>query len=409
MAASSKKTKKGKRRAPKPPTYKRRGPDVALGREHFRLVLRRGRRKLPAVSLDELVEHVDWTRDGSFRTGELNFRRPLGVRGVELVQQADSIDLYVAPIGSSRWRLVWRMQVDMPNHQIKEGIISVALKSALKPAQEQRRGWKQRAGRRAHQIARYAAQRFHVRVGRLAVGHARLPKLLKKKASVVDVVTWAYKHERERTGRRFDVDLSRGVLDVVELKDSRYMLELGPAIIDATISHDLKGLATALVVTSTRKVKGSNKRTKLRVKVVDRARQRRYGYIVRHVSHAGLDSRAEARRWAKRRLARMQRPKRAVTFTHPGIPWLDRGQACTLYLPDEGLHRVCWVKAVRHTLAAGSYEMELEVGFGDPYRDARRERVKKRREAAARRRKRRARGDTHTTPRTKKAARRAAA
>ena len=405
--ASSRDTKKGKRRAPKPPVYRRRGPKIPLGREHFRVVARRTQRKLPPVSLDELVEHVDWQRDGASRTGEINFRKPLGSRGVELVAQADTIELYVAPIGSTRWKRQWRMQVGTPNHQIKEGLLSVSLKSALKPAETQESGWKIKAGRKAHQVAALAARRHRVPVGRLAAGNAKLPKLIRKKASVVDVVTWAYKEERERTGRRFDVDLSRGVLDVVELIDSRYMLELGPAILDATVEHDLTGMASALIVTSSRKVKGSRKRSKIRVKVVDKARLKRYGYIVKTVEKDGLDSKAEARQWGRRHLARMKRAKKDVTFTHPGIPGLDRGHACVIILPEDGLYRVCWVKTVRHTVSAGSYEMEVTVSFSDPYVDARRERVKKRRAAAARRRGQS--GASSSTARPSRASRRAAA
>lgn len=407
---SAKDTKKGKRRQVQPATYRSSASSLKLGREHFRVVLRRGKRRLPTLELDPLVEHVNWQREGTARTAELNFRRPLDANGADLLLKADVVDLYVAPITSSKWKLVWRMEVDTPSHQIRDGIIAVALKASLHRADQQKVGWKIKAGKRAHTVAQYAAKRFGVPVGTLARGKRKLGKYLKKKATMVDVVKWAYGQEREETGRRFDVDVSRGVLDVEELREPTYMHLMGPAILDATIDHNTTGLATVLTVVSTRKVKGQRKKTKMTVRYVDAARRRRYGWIEKTVKKDGLKSRAEARRWAKKRLARYDRPLKTVNFSHPGIPWLDRGDAIRLYLPEDGLFRVVWITDVRHTLSAGSYEMDVDATVSDPYVDVRKENVKAQKKAVARRRKRaRTRGDTHKSKAVKASRRRVAA
>lgn len=410
-AQKRRKSSKGRRRAPaKSPRYSKRAGHTTVGRERFRFIASGEARRLGKVGIDELVEHANWERAGAMRTGELNFRRPLRAHEAELLLEGDEIVCYVDPEGDGhRWRFVWRMVVTTPSESIREGSVSVALRARLTAAGEQRTGWKVRKGRRAHQVAKMACDRFRVPVGRLAAGKKKLGKLVKKKASVLDVVNWAYKKERDKTGRRFNVDMSSGRLEVLELRYPKFMHLLGPAILDATVLRSTSNLATVLTVTSTTKKKGSRKKKKVKVTVVDRKRMRRYGYIKKTINENGLETKAEARRWAKRWLSHLNGPRKDVTFTHPGIPWLDRGDAVRLYLRNVGLHQTVFVKSVRHTLSAGSYEMEVTVGFDDPYIDAAEARAKKKRELAAKRRKRkRERGDTHA-PKSKKHARRSAA
>jgi hypothetical protein len=403
-----------KRRKPLPP--------AEFGREQFRAVLRRGKRKLPPVGLDELVESVVWERSAAGRTGELIFRRPLDANGVNLMRSGDVVDLYFRrEWDTGAWRRLWRMKVRTPSHQIKEGIMSVAVRPHLDAVtgtkatfkftsggKRRKRPWK------AHQITQRVCERFHIPMGRIAKGTTPIRKLIVRKATPLAPIEKAYKEEREETGRRFDIDYSSGKLEVLELREPRHMRLLGPAILDAAIDHELGATASAVVVTSTRKEKGSRKRSKLRVRVVNRSRVKRYGYIVKHVEKAGLDSRAAARKYGRKVLARALRPKRDITFTHPGIPTLDRGDAITLVLPEAGIRLLAFVKRVRHSASPGSYDMEVTVGFTNPYRDKRKERSKKKRKQAADRRGRRRERDgddvpVEQWPKPKKAARRAAA
>jgi hypothetical protein len=383
---------------------------VEFNREHFRLTCRRRRGpvKLPTITLDPLVASFTWQRSGSARTGALTFNDPALRYLPGLVRQGDVVRCEIQPHAGAPWRVLWEMAVSSPNRSIQARSTTLKLRSRLKPAQQSRSHWRFREdhdhpkGWTADQITRRACQRFHVPIGPVARGKYRIRKLIDKSASVVEIVTEAWRREREWTGRRFDVSISRGLLEVIELRRPRYMLLMGPTLMDAILDESLPaGFASAVVVTSTVKRSGSKRRRKVRVKVVDRDRVRRYGYIVRHVEKHGLDTAAEARKYGKRWLARTAKPFNRATLEHPGIPWVDRGDAVRLALPQEQLSAVVFVVSASHRVDYGAYVMELVVGVKDPWtRDERSARVRRRKAEAARRRRRRTR-EPHARERRK--------
>jgi hypothetical protein len=404
--ASKTKAKANRHRTPQAPRYTRRAKPLRLGTS-MRVVARRDRRHLPAFVMDELVEHVNWERADSDMTGEVNFRRPLGSRGVEVLLSSDMVELWIAPTFGSRdlrWERLWRMKVATPRHQIKEGVLSVALKASLSHWDDEQVAWKVKAGRKAHQVARIAAARFKMPVGRLAVGKHKLPKKIVKKGSVKKIVTWAYGEERTETGRRFDITTRRGVLEVLELRYPKYALELGDAILDAELAHSISDVASVVVVTSSSRKRGSRKSKKLKVRVTDRARLKRYGRIEKTVEKSGLKTRAAMRRYGRKYLARHRRVVKEIAFTHPGIPHLDRADACRVRLTEDNVYLVGFVKSVRHTASAGSYEVDVTVNIDDPYVDKKKAKTKKKRAAAAKKRGRKT-TDTTTSPKPKRAAR----
>lgn len=386
-------------------------PPVDFGREQFRFTLLRTARKLPALDIDPFVEHADWQRADSQRTGELNFRRPLTQRAADQVANGDVVRCEVDALSSGQWRRLWQMTVQTPSEDIAAGSLSLALASQLDPVTKNRAAFKFRKdhahprGWKADQITRAVAKRFHIKLGRVAVAHHYMTRLVETSAGPLDVIVRAWQHERTQTGRRYDVDTSRGILEVLELRRPKYMLLIGAAIADATVEHRIDGIASAIVATATRHEAGKRTKRKLHVKVIDAARVRRYGYIVKTVSApAGIDTVAELRRYAKRRLARLHAPRPTVTFTHPGLAWIDRGDAILLQLPEAGLVQLVFVTEARHNLSAGSYTMDVTVAWTDPWAaDARAARVAKKKTAAARKRNRTT-SATSTPPVPKKAA-----
>jgi hypothetical protein len=251
-------TKKKARHAPAgPPAYEKRARPLKLGQD-LRFVLRRSHRKLDPVNLDEFLEHANWERRSGGRTGELNVRAPDSGAGPDLIAANDVVALWAAEAGSDSWRQVWRMKVvKAPSNQIEDGTLAVTLASGLEGHwNESKVAWKIRAGQRAHEVTLAAAQRFRIPVGRIAAGRTRLPKHIEKKATVEDVVGWAYKRERHETGRRFDIDTSRGRIEVLELKYPRFQAVLADMVMSGTLEQTMKGYATAVIVTSSTKVEG---------------------------------------------------------------------------------------------------------------------------------------------------------
>jgi hypothetical protein len=366
---------------------------VEYGRESFRLTCRRvrGPAKLPTITLDTLVTSFGWERSGAVMTGSLTFADPALRRLPGLVRKGDVVRCEIRARPGSAWRVLWEMAVTTPDRSIASRTTSLQLRSRLTPAQQTRHHWRFRKGHEkptgwtADEITRSACSRFRVTIGELPRGKHRIDKLIDKSASVVEIVTAAWQQERESTGRRFDVSIARGVLDVREVRRPRYMLLLGPTLTDAVQSEGISSrFASAVVVTSTVKRHGSKKRRKLRVLVVDRARVRRFGYIRRHVHKTGLSSEGEARRYGQRWLARTAQPWTQITLSHAGIPWVGRGDGVRLNLPEELLTADVYVLGASHSVDYGSYTMEIRATVTDIFaKDERAARVKRRKAAAA--------------------------
>ena len=376
---------------------------VRYGRERFRFTLRRDQRKLPALRIDRNVESCTWERDGAVRSGTLEFRRPQVADQAGMVARGDRVVCEVDLAGNGRWRRLWVMTVDTPTEQVASGTLTLQLKPELRSLESSRASFRYR-GKTARQITLDVARRFRVPVGNLPRARHRIDRLVRRSISPVDLLTLAWRQERVATGRRFDVSVSRGVIDVNELREPDRMLVLDEAIIDATVQRTLAEMTSAVVVTSTRRVGGRSE--KIRARVVDRDRQRRYGHVTRRVHKPGLKTVAEARKHGREVLARLQRPRSELTFTHPGLPFLDRGAVVRVRMDRADFNRVAFVQATRHMLTPNSYEMEVTATFDDPWRDQRRERARRKRQAAARRRRRPGASGQVERPRPAKARRR---
>lgn len=394
-ASKAAKTTRAKRRTEQPRVpWTQAAPPLGYGREEFRFTLIRSQRRLPALNIDPFIVHANWERSSTGRTGEINFHRPLSARGASEIAHGDVVRCEISRWGRGNWRRLWQMTVQTPSHDIVGGLLSLALATQLAPALKSKAAFKFRRDKQhprgwtATEITRAICKRFRIPVGQVSASTFRNIKFVERSVSPVDAIVKAWARERTHTGRRFDVDISTGVLNVTELRRPKYMLLIGAAITDATIEHRTAGVTSALVVTATRVAKGSRKKTRLRVKVTDAARMKRYGYIVQTVkAPAGIDTLAELRKYAKGRLARMHEPRQAITFSHPGLPWIERGDAITLDLPEDGLRQLVYVTAVRHDLSAGSYDMQVTVRWTDPWlADEKARRVAQKKAAAARRR-----------------------
>ena len=368
---------------------------VRYGREQFRFQLDRSLRQLSTVDIDPWVETCTWQRAGGSRTGSLEFRRPLGSHPSSLVAYNDKIVCEFDQWGDgTQWRRLWTMKTTDPEHQVYEGMLNLTLSSELDVLTASRVAWKFRAdkthpsGWTARDMTLNAADRFNVTIGHLPDATYRIAQYCPKSASPEDIITWAWGQERRHTGRRFDIDSSTGVLNVTELVEPKYMLVFGAAMLDATLTEQMAGLASAVTAVATHKVKGHKKDTKLRARIVNADRLARYGYIVRPLhAPSNIQSNADLRDWATRRLATMFGQQKQLSFSHPGMPLVDRGTALRAYLPEADLDQVVFVTQIEHDLSAGTYEMQVTAGFDDPFAvDQRAARVLLAKEAAAVRR-----------------------
>lgn len=390
--------------------WTKRATPLQYGREEFRFRVNRDKRRLATIDIDPWVETCDWERSGGHRTGELNFYKPLGAHTASMIARGDEVLCEWAQFGGrGPWSRLWRMKIETPSLQIQQGIISLALTSVLGDLRKSKVAWKFRTDKQhphgwtADQITLAVCRRFHIPIGDIPKATYRIHKYVQKSKSPDDVITWAWTQERRHTNRRFDIDESTGLLTVKEIAEPQFLLILGADMLDATVTQSMNRVASTIIATAAHKGSGK-KAKKLRVRIVNQGRLDRYGYIAKTLhAPSGINSTAELRKWAKDELASVFNGRQKVSFTHPGIPLMDRGTAMRVYLPEADLDEIAFATDVRHDISAGDYEMEVSVGFNDPWSvDQRKKRVAAKKAAAAARRGR-AGGSQKSTPTAKKA------
>lgn len=402
--AREKARERARRKTAPPVNFWRAGEhDITLGTEEFRVRgWQGGKQKL----LDDNVESVAWDFGREDRvSGTVVLRRPGSEHERLGVGVGGTIGLEYRRTGWRQWRRCWKMRVYRASRSPVDGGASYDVRDDLtylalgteewkfKRNKSHKRGWLPIG------IVEAVARRKGIRLGRVYRGRYRIRNIVREAVSALDVLRIAYRHEREKSGKRFIISMVDGPLEIRELVRSPSLYELGPLIIEAAVEESMRGnMATVITARATSGTK--KKKKKIVVEVRSRTLARRYGRIHRTI-HVDADSKAEARKEAKRVLTERGKPRRTVTFTHPGIPALRRGHALRLYFPHEGLKQIVFVKEVRHEASAGAYNMNVTVEFDDPYFAVAEERAKAKRCAAARKRGRKAPDDCPKAERKK--------
>lgn len=346
------------------------------------------------VPLDDLITSAEWTDDGPNLQGRVSYRRPVNVAfgsgapkvtPLATVRQGDVVICRIAerpfPAASpdeGDFVDLWRMRVTEPTTtSVESGDVELQLATDLGLYRRSRYDWKFKqskrkpSGWRAHEVARFVAKRMGMPIGKVPRGRHKLPDRVFHDTSGVDVVEWAYKQEARHEGLRFAVHFRNGKLAIEPLTYPKYLFELGPAIISAAVTRSLrkKAYATSLTVRSDGQ-KGKKKRDDISVKAtVGPATLARYGRVHRIVKREGLKTPAAARRYGKRLLAAQWRPVREIALTHPGIARVKRGDAIKVYLPEELINEIVFIKEVTHSVSPGGYDMALTLGFSSPFID----------------------------------------
>lgn len=354
--------------------------------------------------IDDWVTGLSWEDAGPHLRGTLSLakphawgERPLGVR------PGDSVVCRVFTKAGGDAKEVWRMRVVGPvAAEALDGTMEVALQTDYALYRRSRGDFKYVKGRRhrrgwsCDEITRDVCERFRIPYVReeLPRGRHKIEKLVRKNVSPMEIIAEAYRREAGFAGYKFAIHFRHGRLNVDWLRYPEFMYILGPAIVGATVERSVKGsYATAVEVKRT--IKKDGKREKISSGLIVNERGARRSGFVRRLVHAEAGNSAAALKGrAKRYLARQFKPRYEVTVRHPGVPWVRRGDALRLYVPEEGVTTengqavICFVNAVTHTVAAGEYTMEITVRFADPFLDERKARSKQRREDKKRKRKR---------------------
>lgn len=398
-SATARKSRRGRQRSTSPVNYWHRpAPEVTLGRYQWRVTIQRG--KATPLVADQTVKAVSWSEDANnVMTGSITMQNPKDeVKPVV----GDLVRLQWSFWGQEHWRTAFLMTLAQPQYQVGEDQWVFQLEDALTRANRSELTLRFREDRahpngwRADDAIAHVLREVGIPAGRLPRMEYRARRLTFTKQPPQEIIATLLRHERRKSGKRYFLRWIEGRLSVVPYQRSKDMLIVGGYIMSGSLTESLKeNFATVLHVTATSdegdgndaKGRRKHKKRKLRVTVQSERGIARYGRVVRSVSTSGADTLAEARAWGKRELARRGRPHRDLSFTHPGVPTLRRGDALRLTIADAGIDReIVFVSEVAHDVQPGAYNMDVTVAFDDPYVDKVAERARRKKQRAARKR-----------------------
>jgi hypothetical protein len=373
-------TKRAESRHPAKPTYVAQKP-LPLAQDEFQTYLLKPGNKQVEIS-DETVS-VSWVDSGPVLAGELQEQDPDPQMRKIGVNLGDTIMLMGRSRTEGSFTELWRMRVQSANLSLRAGTRAWNLTDDLQNLADSRddfrfvRGKAHKQGFLASEVARVVCRKYGIQVGTITPTKYRIKRQIVKNGSPLDAITDAYKTERTQTGVRYVIRFKRGKLYITRLTHSALLYELGETIADGT--YEITKRATyATVITlhgtgSKRKGKDAKGHTKRKtVKITSRVTRKaftaRYGIVHKSVTMKGIDSLAEAKKRGLADLAKRMKPNRTLTFTHPGVLGIRRGQGLRLRDPSKGTWMLCWVTEVRHAVSAGSYTMDVTVTFSDPFK-----------------------------------------
>lgn len=369
-------------------------PPIRPGDFNFELMLLRPGH--PPFPLDRLTERFEWDESSSEMTGSLTLRRPRWDEPGSLpIERSHRVRCRVRWAGS--WYVLWTMRCKPPEVAPEEGLVTVALQDDMDLIKRSRRDWSFRQtkhrkfGYFPEEIVRLVCKRAGIRVGAIAKGRYRVPKIVMKNASPLDVFKAAYAHERQKTGRSFVIRIRNGKLEIVPLKRNPAVYVLAKQIQTAMITQEPAQETPATVITGRGRIGSGKDAKKVSYTDYNRAAVRRLGYVHREKHYGRVESVGDLRGKTQRDLARALKVNRTVQVTHAGIPFIRRGEGAKIGMPKEGFSgRAAFVYATTasHAVQSGEYTSTWDFATDDPYVKLQAEAEKAQRDAKRRERKR---------------------
>lgn len=406
-------TKRHRQRGVAPADYWRQAAaPVEVANDQWRCVVYRADQDDYAVLDDELVQ-VTWQDTSTVLSGQivwqegahqfypraqLNERKLQQARNVPTtalnpaegyggIYEGNMFHFHWRQAGSGPWLEVWRMRGFAPALDTSSMQVTMNLDSDLSYLQRSSdqfyygKNKRNPNGVRLDSIVRWICERYHVTIGAMPL-MSTIVKHFVVTSSPLDALRKCLTIEKNSgSGRRYFLREAGGKLYILPLQRSRNMLEIGPALIDATIQRSLPAnFVTALTVRGSYRQPetlstpaGSyhyKRRTKLALVVSSPAAIKRFGYVHADVSApTGTSTLAAAKKFGIQQLHTRFNPQTQVNFSHPGIATLRRMDACRVRIPKEGFNMLAFASQIQHTVMPGDYEMQVTCSFTDPFID----------------------------------------
>lgn len=347
-------------------------PAIRLNEYEFYFELRASGRKIDISGLVEIVTWKDESADTlalvnmqPILTGTMQLRKPKPEEGLPSPDIGIG-DVVVCYYGfGSHFHPLWVMRVspgdsgDAQSLEMADGAWTLTLADDLVLVGRSlddftfKKGKKNKpTGHFAHEILASVARQYKIPVLRAAKGTHRfeLDDTTTKGATPLSVISAAYQKESDWSGKVFVISWSAptgafptGALQVMPMRRNDTLYVFKDQITSATLSANLKP-DFATVITATAMLKHpSGKHKNVTVVVKSAAGIKRWGFVHKQYPAHGdpaitVNSRKELEVIAARQLALQIGTLRTLTLNHPGIPFIRRGDAIRVDIPEEGYH-----------------------------------------------------------------------
>jgi hypothetical protein len=369
--------------------YNLRLEDHELNNFGFRFsLLRQG--NLNDLPITRYVESCEWGEEEEAQQGTLVLRRPTDTASLP-IERGQTVLSEVKFRGT--WYELWRMNLKPFAVVVEEAQITAEMVDTFGRLGTHTHSYKLR--RRdpyyAHEVTAIIARKEGIAVGRLAKATGRKFDGFDYVGSPIGAVLTAYLREKAVTGRSYVVRMHLGKLEVLPVTERNLTINvLRSQVETATTTYEgpeETSTHAPVTVIYAKGVIGKGKSArKVTHTVFDKATVDKLGYRRKDKDYGSVQSQDSMVDAAKRELAAGLKIKTTMEVTHPGIPFLRRGDGIRVNLfPDEySTHAATYmyVASILQRVEGNDYNMALALTSEDPFVAAVIAEAKKRKEIA---------------------------
>lgn len=348
--------------------YDHKLPPITPGDFSFYLTLLRG--GYPALDISGMASTLEWQDEGTVLGGTVALQYPDGKK--LWVARGHRIRCDTEWEGK-RYQL-WTMRCEPPQEDDEEVLSStVTLVDQMDAMRRNKLVWhflrtgKHRRGWTCDEIARFVCKRLGCKVGKLLKG--KLYQHFSLEGSGIEAIEKAYHAENQAHGVRYVLRMTDGRFESAQYQRNPLLFILKDQIKSA-LTSDTGQTYPVTVVHGYGYVGDGHKRKQLHFTAMNKATVRQLGYVPAQKHFGRVNSQADLEARTKRVLAGDLLAYKTATVSHPGIPFIRRGEGIQLDLPDAGFSgkdSFVYTASVHNTVSGGEYVSEFDVSTLDPF------------------------------------------
>lgn len=346
--------------------YSDRLPPIVPGDFQFFLTLLRGGR--PPLDISAMCPTLEWQDEGTTLGGTVGLQHPDGA----YVWVARGHQVRCDTLWQGKRYNLWTMRCGPPEDTVPYST-SIPLVDAMDALRRDRLVWhflrtkSRRSGWTADEITRAVAKRLGMKVGKLMKG--KLRQHFSLKGSGLEAIAKAWQAENHANGVRYVMRMTNGHFEVVEYVRNPLLYVLKDQITQALTSENAQ-THPVTVVRGFGYTGDGARRKQLHYTAMNRETVQQLGYVPGEKHFGRVNSQADLEARTKRALAANLLAYKMATVTHPGIPFIRRGEGVQVKLPNQGFagkDSFVYCATVRNSVTGGEYNTELSVSTLDPF------------------------------------------